>query len=114
MDQLFTIDAYCAFNQLTGRVPFALSADGHKLALTLRRGRQPEEIHNDASFTRDGIPRGAIGSRILIIDTETGAVEEPFPTTQHTSWGAQWSPDGTRLAAYVQDEGPILGNGEPI
>lgn len=39
MGQLFAIDAYCAFNQFTSRVPLALSADGHKLAFTLQCGK---------------------------------------------------------------------------
>jgi dipeptidyl aminopeptidase/acylaminoacyl peptidase len=46
-----------------------------------------------------------IGSRVLVVDTTTGETQEPFPSG-NTSWGAQWSPDGSRLAAYVQYEGP--------
>lgn len=71
--------------------------------------RRENDPGGDRSYTASGIPREMVGSRILVVDTVTGTVEEPFPAGS-SSWGAQWSPDGTKLAAYIRDEGaPCLG-----
>ncbi len=90
--------------QPTNRVPLHISADGRKLAMTTQWCRRATDLGRDRSYTLDGVPRGMLGSRVLVVDTASGEVEEPFPVGS-TSWSAQWSPDGTRLAAYIQHEG---------
>lgn len=101
----FTAEVFFGLSQPTSRVPFHLSPDGQKLVFAVQSQRRARDTGSDTSYTTTGIPRGMIGSRILMVDCVTGTVEEPFPPGS-TSWGAQWSPDGSRLAAYVQaDEG---------
>ena len=77
-----------------------------ELALTVKRDDPGAELGDVQGFTPSGLPDTAEGSRVLVVNTATGAVEEPF-SAGRTSWGGQWSPDGTMLAAYVQQqEGP--------
>ena len=45
------------------------------------------------------------GSQMTIIDIPSGSQWQPFPDTE-VSWGGQWSPDGSMLAAYVAIDGP--------
>ena len=47
---------------------------------------------------------GVAGSQLVVVDTETRRAEKPFEGAS-TSWGGQFSPDGSRLAACVQQEG---------
>jgi dipeptidyl aminopeptidase/acylaminoacyl peptidase len=105
MPQKFTVDALLGLCHPTNRVPLHLSPDGQILAITTQSYKRDADSSNDDSYTTDGVPRGMVGSRVLIIDTITGAAQEPFPRGA-ISWAAQWSPDGTHLAAYVQYEGP--------
>jgi hypothetical protein len=49
------------------------------------------------------VPTDLDGSRVVIVETATGATREPFPPGS-ISWAPQWSPDGRWLAAFVQHE----------
>ena len=100
----FTVDQFLGLLQPTARVPLHLSPDGQKLVVTRQQGKHARNLGSDLSYTATGIPKGAIGSRLFVVDTSTGIAEEPFPSSA-TSWGAQWSPDGSLLATYVQYEG---------
>ena len=86
-------------------MPLHVSPDGRRLAVSVQRLQRAAPMGEDQSFDESGVPREAAGSRVLVVDTTTGEVREPFPAGS-TSWGAQWSPGGARLAAYVRDEGP--------
>ena len=94
----------------TYRVPLHASPDGTRLAVSVTRDEPGAEVPDAQGFTPSGLPGEAVGSRVLVVNTVTGAVEEPF-SAGRTSWGGQWSPDGTMLAAYVQqqEEPPGLG-----
>src|SRR5579884_1548977 len=99
----FTIDTSFELTQATTRVPPHLSPDGGMLAMSIQPHKREPEPGGNQSYTAHGVPKEMVGSRVLVIDTTTGDVEEPFPDAS-TSWGAQWSPDGTTLVAYVQHE----------
>ena len=92
------------------RVPLHVSPDGTRLTVSVMRDEPGAEVPDAQGFTPSGLPDEAVGSRVLVVNTATGAVEEPFPAAR-TSWGGQWSPDGTMLIAYVQqqEEPPGLG-----
>ncbi len=94
----------------TFRVPLHVSPDGAKLAVSVMRDEPGAEVSDAQGFTPSGLPSEAVGSRVLVVNTATGAVEAPFSAAR-TSWGGQWSTDGTMLAAYVQQqqEPPGLG-----
>ncbi len=94
----------------TYRVPLHASPDGTRLAVSVMRDEPGAEVSDAQGFTPSGLPGEAVGSRVLVVNTATGAVEAPFSAAR-TSWGGQWSPDGTMLAAYVQqqEETPGLG-----
>ncbi len=94
----------------TTDVPLHVSPDGAALTVSVRRDEPGAELPDAQGFTPSGLHDEAEGSRVLVVNTATGAVEEPFSATR-TSWGGQWSPDGTMLAAYVQqqEEPPGLG-----
>ncbi len=94
----------------TYRVPLHVSPDGIRLAVSVMRDEPGAEVSDAQGFTPSGLPGEAVGSRVLVVNTATGAADEPFSAAR-TSWGGQWSPDGTMLAAYVQqqEEPPGLG-----
>ena len=96
--------------QHTDRVPLHISPDGAALAVSVRRDEPGAEVPGRQGFTPSGLPFLAVGSRVLVINTATGQSEAPFSAAR-TSWGGQWSPDGTMLVAYVQqqEEPPGLG-----
>ena len=86
----------------TYRVPLHVSPDGAALAVSVTRDEPGAEVRTrKASRLRGSLTR-AVGSRVLVVNTAT-ATEEPFSAAR-TSWGGQWSPDGTMLAAYVQQQ----------
>ena len=87
----------------TYRVPLHVSPDGAELAVSVMRDEPGAEVSDAQGFTPAGLPGEAVGSRALVVNTATGAVEEPFSAAR-TSWGGQWSPDGTMLVAYVQQQ----------
>ena len=94
----------------TYRVPLHVSPDGSELAVSVMRDTPGAEVPDAQGFTPSELPGEAVGSRVLVVNTATGETEEPFSAAR-TSWGGQWSPDGTMLVAYVQQqqEPPGLG-----
>lgn len=109
----FSVDDFLQLEEPTIRVPMHLSPDGRWLALSVQRKRREVGLGGQDGYRPDGVPAEAGSSRVLVVDTGTGATVEPFPQ-ESTSWGAQWSPDGRRLAAYVRHAGPpCLGIWDP-
>lgn len=102
--KMFTVDMLLGILKTTDRTPLHLSRDGQKLVITVQDQKRVPDLVSDQSYTTTGIPHGMVRSRILVVDISSGSAEEPFPH-ESTSWGAQWSPDGTKLAAYVQYKG---------
>jgi dipeptidyl aminopeptidase/acylaminoacyl peptidase len=101
----FTVDHILNLQRVTCRVPLHLSPDGRWLTVSVQKQMGVTQVAtDDDGFTLDGVPSEALGSRVLVVDTKSGEVVEPFPVSG-TSWGGQWSPDGQQLVAYVQHEG---------
>lgn len=75
-----------------------LTADGRWLAVTLGNRRDALGI----DYFHDNDPTYVHGplTRLVVIDTKTGARRDVF-TTKKTMRGAAWSPDGTKLALFV-------------
>jgi dipeptidyl aminopeptidase/acylaminoacyl peptidase len=90
----------------TYRMPFSLSADGQLLAFSVTTlGRGESRLGFDEEFDEWGVPvEGVAGSQLVVVDTESGETLHPFAEAR-TSWGGQWSPDGSQLVACVQQEG---------
>ncbi|HEV2126765.1 MAG TPA: hypothetical protein VGW38_28750, partial [Chloroflexota bacterium] len=109
----FSVDDFLQLEEPTIRVPMHLSPDGRWLALSVQRKRREVGLGGQDGYRPDGVPAEAGSSRVLVVDTGTGATVEPFPQ-ESTSWGAQWSPDGRYLTAYVRSAGsPCLGIWKP-
>ena len=105
---VFDVDVLFSLRQPTVRVPMHISPDGSLLALSSQSKRRKLLAADREDAAQGGIPIEAIGSRVLVLDTSTGEALEPF-AKEETSWGAQWSPDGKLLAAYVAEGGtPVL------
>lgn len=102
----FTVDEFFALRQPTGRVPLHLSPDGASLLISVQGCSRDNDAGKDQSYTKEGIPREMVQSRVLMVDTTTGHAHDPLPATW-TSWGAQWSPDDTRWVAYVCAQGQL-------
>lgn len=105
MPRCFTLDDFLSLQQPAPRVPLHLAPDGALLAVSVQPKRRTAVVGGERGFTAEGVALEMAGSRVVVIDTATGAAREPFPPGS-ISWGAQWSPDGTWLAAYVQHDGP--------
>jgi dipeptidyl aminopeptidase/acylaminoacyl peptidase len=96
----FTLQHLLDLKRPTGFVPVSLSPNGRWLTLTAR------PVYEGRSSAESGwVNEEVRTSRVLVIDTATGESREPFPPSS-SSWGGQWSPDSSRLAAYVSHEGP--------
>ncbi len=78
---------------------------GSMLAVSSQRRRRGRELGGDQSYTAAGVRKEMVGSPVLVVDTKTGEVIEPFPL-KSTGRAGQWSPDRTRLVAYLQHKGP--------
>src|SRR5947209_5676962 len=100
MQNSFTVDHLLELQELTMRTPFHLSPDGGQLAVTVRDIRRGGVL---AAPSAGSSPCG--GSCVVVIDTTGGEARTPFPPGS-SSAAPRWSPDGTRLAAFVQHEGP--------
>ena len=100
----FTLQHLLDLKRPTGFVPVSLSPDGRWLTLTAR------PVYEGRSGAETGwVNEEVRASRVLVIDTAAGESRDPFPPGS-SSWGGQWSPDSSRLAAYVSHEGlPCLG-----
>ncbi len=86
----------------------ALAIDSHTISDLTNDGRYLaviETVRRDSygqDFRRDGDPSytRAVPSRLEIVDTKSGAVQQVFPD-KRTVKGARWSPDGKRLAMLL-------------
>jgi dipeptidyl aminopeptidase/acylaminoacyl peptidase len=78
-----------------------LSDDGARVAVTLRRGFDNADVDN----YRAGDPTyvAPSRSRLLVIDTRTGASQSPFRDSLVNVTRAAWSHDGTRLAILLSE-----------
>ena len=91
----FTLDTFLELTQSTNRVPPHLSPDGSMLAMSVQPHKRASGPGGDQSYTARGVPNEMVGSRVLVIDTITGAVEEPFP--DGSTMVASWWDDTCRL-----------------
>lgn len=100
----FSPDILFSIRYPTWSVPTVLSPDGRWLAITLQ---SPTNFSlADHGFTAHGVLRCFPGSSVVILDIQTGETINPFPEGS-TSLSPSWSPDGNRLAAYVQHQGHV-------
>ena len=106
MNQSFSVDHLVKLKRPTDRVPMNLSPDGRLLAVSVQGIRRNSVEIREHGFGVDGVHEGMDGSHIYVVDTTTGNAQEPFPP-ESVSWGGQWSPDGSRLAAYVRLDGLV-------
>ena len=100
-----SIDDLLQIRYPTESVPPRLSPDGRALAVTISSAMSTRERGSSGEFDARHVPQTVGGSQITVIDIATGAQWQPFPDAE-VSWGAQWSPDGSMLAAYVVLGGP--------
>jgi dipeptidyl aminopeptidase/acylaminoacyl peptidase len=86
------------------RMPVVISPDGQRVAYTVRTSYRFPTFTD--FFAERGIPGEAFESQVRVTHTRTGETHELTPSNVN-SWGPTWSPDGTRLAFYSdQDEYP--------
>ena len=100
-----SIDDLLQIRYPTESVPPRLSPDGRSLALTVSPAVSSQGGDSSREYDARHVPQTVAGSQITVIDVPTGALWQPFPRAE-VSWGAQWSPDGSMLAAYVVMGGP--------
>lgn len=94
-----------------GALP-AISPDGELIAATVDRrlDARPAQLPH-SRFALTGLPlEAARGAHLRVWQVVDGADVEPFPGWS-TTWGGQWSPDGSRLAAFIHNPvgAPRLG-----
>ena len=100
MSKRLSIDDLLQIRYPTDAVPPRLSPDGRSLALTVTPAAATQKRVSSGDFDARNVPAHLAESRITVIDTSTGSQWQPFPDAK-VSWGGQWSPDGSMLAAYV-------------
>ena len=100
-----SIDDLLRIQYPTLSVPPRLSPDGRSLAVTVAPAVATQEPGNSGEFDARHVPTLVLGSQMTIIDIPSGSQWQPFPDAE-VSWGGQWSPDGSMLAAYVVMGGP--------
>ncbi len=105
MSRRLSIDGLLRIRYPTENTPPRLSPDGRSLALTVTPAVASHEYVASRDFDGRNIPVTAIGSQLTVIDIPSGSQWQPFPDAE-VSWGGQWSPDGSMLAAYVAMGGP--------
>ena len=105
MSQCLSIDDLLRIRYPTTSVPPRLSPDGRSLALSLSPAVKSQPGGSSPDYDVHNVPRMAVDSQISVIDVPTGERWQAFPEAE-VSWGAQWSPDGSMLAAYVVMGGP--------
>ena len=105
MSQHLSIDELLRVRYPTESVPPRLSPDGRFLALTVAPAVASHEPGTSGQFDARNVPVTVLGSELTVIDTSDGSQWQPFPDAE-VSWGGQWSPDGSMLAAYVVMGGP--------
>lgn len=102
-ERVFTPDLFFGLRQPASRVPMHLHPDGRSLSLTVQTRGRGKQLTDVDTFTEDGVSGEMVASRVMVV-SEEGHAEEPFDDA--TSWAGIWSPDGRRIAAYVQSDGP--------
>lgn len=102
---VFEIDSLLDLVEPALRMPFHLSPDGRWLALAVQRNRRTVATSDVDFFTPNGVPMEAVGGGVVVVPTRGGGRVEPFAGAA-TSWAPRWSPDGRRLAAFVEADGP--------
>lgn len=113
MTRRFGVEDYLSLKQPAPRVPCHLSPDGRLLAISVQSPRRETTDAQIDGFSPDGVMGELAGSRIVVVDTVSGESREPFPADA-VSWAGRWSPDGKRLAAFVQHGGrACVGIWEP-
>ena len=100
-----SIDDLLQIRYPTESVPPRLSPDGRSLALTVSPAVSSQDGGSSREYDARHVPQTVAGSQITVIDVPTGALWQPFPHAE-VSWGGQWSPDGSMLAAYIVKGGP--------
>ena len=106
MKQSFSVDHLVNLQRTTNYVPMNLSPDGRLLAVSVQGIRRNSVEIREHGYGVDGVCEDMDGSQIYVVDTITGIAQEPFPA-ESVSWGGQWAPDGSRLAAYVRLDGLV-------
>jgi dipeptidyl aminopeptidase/acylaminoacyl peptidase len=100
------IEHFMNSESISRRAPFRLTPDGKHLVITL--GSRSRAMRHDAAVCEE-----MGGCRILVINTKTRQVLDPFPDWRN-SCGASWSRDGDSLAAYLWNpESSALGLWRP-
>ena len=95
----FTVEHLLQLKVPATRIPFDLSPDGRFLALTMVAvGRSRSVL---TSGEHSSVPQEVMRPSVVVLDTEESDSVHPFGETE-VSWAPQWSPDGCRLAAYIQ------------
>ena len=95
----FTVEQLLQLKAPATRIPFDLSLDGRFLALTMVAvGRSRAVLR---SGEPSGVPQEVMRSTVVVVDTKASDFVYPFGETA-VSWAPQWSPEGHRLAAYIQ------------
>ena len=105
MSRHLSIDDLLRIRYPTESVPPRLSPDGRYIALTVAPAVASREASVSGQFDARNVPVTVLGSELSVIDTSDGSQWQPFPDAE-VSWGGQWSPDGSMLAAYVVMGGP--------
>lgn len=103
----FTLDDGLALRALVGRHPVDLSPDGELVAYCVE-SRDTDEDPGSRHYFSTGVHRMVQGSEVWLTEVATGATRR-LTEGWGTSWGARWSPDGSRLAFYSDRTGrPLL------
>jgi dipeptidyl aminopeptidase/acylaminoacyl peptidase len=101
-NQRFTLHHLLGLLRPSNRVPLSLSPDGRLLAVSTQQMVHGDPVGQGQFFTPTGVSIELTGSRVQLVNTETGESRAPFPSGGD-SWAARWSPNGTHLAAYVEN-----------
>jgi len=88
-------------------MPIDLSSDGQWLAYTLENSLK-QETRLEAKqhyYSPSGVTRACSACEVWLANTKTGEAISLAPTKGHSSWGPVWSPDGSHLAFYSDEQG---------
>lgn len=94
--------------RIVGHVPNQLSPDGEWIALEYSSAPPKVDIVGYYGFSSTGVPQvDSSRRRIQLAHVPTGRSLE-LSQSQESTWGASWSPDGSRMA-YCSDRGGKAG-----